>query len=65
MTAAADKATGRAEWRWKRPTDTGSSARSEGGVARLELVKPPRNLLDPDVMAALRDAILEADADAE
>ena len=37
----------------------------EGGLARLELVKPPRNLLDPDVMAALRDAILEADADAD
>jgi enoyl-CoA hydratase/carnithine racemase len=36
-----------------------------GGLARLELVKPPRNLLDPDVMAALRDAILDADADAE
>jgi enoyl-CoA hydratase/carnithine racemase len=35
----------------------------EGGMARLELAKPPRNLLDPDVMAALRDAILEADAD--
>ena len=37
----------------------------EGGLARLELVKPPRNLLDPDVMAVLRDAILEADADPE
>ena len=35
----------------------------EGGLARLELCKPPRNLLDPGVMAALRDAILEADAD--
>jgi enoyl-CoA hydratase/carnithine racemase len=35
----------------------------EGGLARLELAKPPRNLLDPDVMAALRDAILQADAD--
>jgi len=35
----------------------------EGGLARLELVKPPRNLLDPDVMAALRDAILQADSD--
>ena len=38
---------------------------SEGGVARLELAKPPRNLLDPDVMAALREAILEADADGD
>lgn len=37
----------------------------EGGMARLELAKPPRNLLDPDVMAALREAILEADADAD
>jgi enoyl-CoA hydratase/carnithine racemase len=35
----------------------------EGGTARIELVRPPRNLLDPDVMAALRDAILDADAD--
>jgi enoyl-CoA hydratase/carnithine racemase len=37
----------------------------QGGLARLELAKPPRNLLDPDVMAALRGAILEADADAD
>jgi enoyl-CoA hydratase/carnithine racemase len=37
----------------------------EAGLARLELVRPPRNLLDPDVMAELRDAILEADADAD
>ena len=37
----------------------------EGGMARLELARPPRNLLDPDVMAALREAILEADADAD
>ena len=36
----------------------------EGGLARLELARPPRNLLDPDVMAQLREAILEADADA-
>jgi enoyl-CoA hydratase/carnithine racemase len=36
-----------------------------GGLARLELAKPPRNLLDPDVMAALREAILAADADAD
>src|SRR3954453_3894185 len=35
----------------------------DGGLARLALAKPPRNLLDPDVMAALREAILEADAD--
>jgi enoyl-CoA hydratase/carnithine racemase len=41
----------------------GLQSSREGGVARLELVRPPRNLLDPDVMAALRDAILEADAD--
>ncbi len=38
---------------------------SEGGLARLALAKPPRNLLDPDVMAALREAILEADADGD
>ncbi len=37
----------------------------DGALARLELARPPRNLLDPDVMAALRDAILEADADAD
>jgi enoyl-CoA hydratase/carnithine racemase len=36
---------------------------SEGGLARLALAKPPRNLLDPDVMAAMREALLEADAD--
>jgi enoyl-CoA hydratase/carnithine racemase len=35
----------------------------QGGLERLELAKPPRNLLDPDVMAALREAILDADAD--
>jgi len=38
---------------------------SEGGLARLALAKPPRNLLDRDVMAALREAIVEADGDAE
>jgi enoyl-CoA hydratase/carnithine racemase len=37
----------------------------EGPVARLALANPPRNLLDPDVMAALREAVLEADADAD
>jgi methylglutaconyl-CoA hydratase len=37
----------------------------EGGLARLALAKPPRNLLDPDVMAALREAIVQADGDAE
>jgi enoyl-CoA hydratase/carnithine racemase len=37
----------------------------EGGLARLALAKPPRNLLDPDVMAALREAIVEADADTD
>jgi enoyl-CoA hydratase/carnithine racemase len=37
----------------------------EGGVARLALANPPRNLLDPDVMAALREAIVEADADSD
>jgi enoyl-CoA hydratase/carnithine racemase len=35
----------------------------EDGLALLTLAKPPRNLLDPELMAALRDAILEADAD--
>ena len=38
---------------------------SAGGVARLALAKAPRNLLDPDVMAALREAILAADADGD
>jgi enoyl-CoA hydratase/carnithine racemase len=37
----------------------------EEGLARLTLAKPPRNLLDPELMAALRDAILDADADAD
>ncbi|MGZ6671859.1 MAG: enoyl-CoA hydratase/isomerase family protein [Solirubrobacteraceae bacterium] len=37
----------------------------EGGLARLALAKPPRNLLDPGVMSALREAILEADADSD
>ena len=37
----------------------------EGGLARLALAKPPRNLLDPDVMAALREAIVEADAETD
>jgi enoyl-CoA hydratase/carnithine racemase len=37
----------------------------EGGLARLALAKPPRNLLDPDVMAALRGAVLEADDDSD
>jgi enoyl-CoA hydratase/carnithine racemase len=31
----------------------------------MALAKSPRNLLDPDVMAALREAILEADGDAD
>jgi enoyl-CoA hydratase/carnithine racemase len=35
----------------------------EHGLARLALAKPPRNLLDPDIMGALREAILAADAD--
>jgi len=37
----------------------------EDGLARLTLAKPPRNLLDPELMAAMRDAILEADADSD
>ena len=37
----------------------------EDDLAVLTLAKPPRNLLDPDVMAALRDAIQQADADAD
>jgi enoyl-CoA hydratase/carnithine racemase len=37
----------------------------EDGLARLTLAKPPRNLLDPELMAAMREAILEADADAD
>jgi enoyl-CoA hydratase/carnithine racemase len=35
----------------------------EDGLAVLALTRPPRNLLDPDVMGALREAILSADAD--
>jgi enoyl-CoA hydratase/carnithine racemase len=37
----------------------------EEGLARLALAKPPRNLLDPELMAALREAILGADADTD
>jgi enoyl-CoA hydratase/carnithine racemase len=37
----------------------------EDGLAVLALAKPPRNLLDPDVMSALRGAILAADADSD
>jgi enoyl-CoA hydratase/carnithine racemase len=37
----------------------------EDGLAVLALAKPPRNLLDPEVMSALREAILSADADPE
>jgi enoyl-CoA hydratase/carnithine racemase len=35
----------------------------EDGLAVLALNRPPRNLLDPGVMDALREAILSADAD--
>jgi enoyl-CoA hydratase/carnithine racemase len=35
----------------------------EDGLAVLALAKPPRNLLDPDVMDAVRASILAADAD--
>jgi enoyl-CoA hydratase/carnithine racemase len=35
----------------------------EDGLALLTLAKPPRNLLDPELMAVMREAILEADAD--
>jgi enoyl-CoA hydratase/carnithine racemase len=35
----------------------------QDGLAVLTLAKPPRNLLDPDLMAALREAILAADAE--
>jgi enoyl-CoA hydratase/carnithine racemase len=37
----------------------------EDALAVLALDKPPRNLLDPEIMAVLRDAILAADADPE
>ena len=37
----------------------------EDAVAVLALDNPPRNLLDPDLMALVREAILEADADPE
>jgi enoyl-CoA hydratase/carnithine racemase len=45
--------------------ENGLERSREGGLARLALAKPPRNLLDPDVMAALREAIVQADGDAE
>jgi enoyl-CoA hydratase/carnithine racemase len=35
----------------------------EDGFSRIALDNPPRNLLDPRIMAALRAAILDADAD--
>jgi enoyl-CoA hydratase/carnithine racemase len=35
----------------------------EDGLAVLTLAKPPRNLLDPELMALMREAILEADDD--
>jgi enoyl-CoA hydratase/carnithine racemase len=35
----------------------------EDGLVLLTLAKPPRNLLDPELMAVMREAILEADAD--
>jgi enoyl-CoA hydratase/carnithine racemase len=37
----------------------------EDGLAVLTLAKPPRNLLDPELMAVMREAILEADDDAD
>lgn len=42
----------------------GLDAQAHDGVLRLTLRRPPRNLLSPDVMDALRAALLEADADA-
>ena len=35
----------------------------EQGLAVLTLAKPPRNLLDPELMATIRAGVLEADAD--
>ena len=37
----------------------------EDDLAVLTLAKPPRNLLDPELMEAMREAILEADADSD
>lgn len=37
----------------------------EDGLALLTLAKPPRNLLDPELMAAFREAILDADDDGD
>lgn len=37
----------------------------EDGLALLTLAKPPRNLLDPELMGAFREAILDADDDAD
>ena len=41
----------------------GFEVTQEDGFSRIALDNPPRNLLDPRIMAALRGAILEADAD--
>lgn len=46
------------------PSDGHGLERSrEDGLAVLTLAKPPRNLLDPELMALMREAILEADDD--
>jgi enoyl-CoA hydratase/carnithine racemase len=45
------------------PDGHGLERSREDGLALLTLAKPPRNLLDPELMAALREAIVEADAD--
>jgi enoyl-CoA hydratase/carnithine racemase len=45
------------------PDEHGLERSREDGLALLTLAKPPRNLLDPELMAALREAILEADSD--
>jgi enoyl-CoA hydratase/carnithine racemase len=41
----------------------GFEVRREDGFSRITLDNPPRNLLDPRIMAALRATIVDADAD--
>jgi enoyl-CoA hydratase/carnithine racemase len=57
--------TGESRMQTDAPNGHGLQRSREDGLAVLTLAKPPRNLLDPDVMAELRDAIREADADAD
>jgi enoyl-CoA hydratase/carnithine racemase len=44
-------------------TDTGVSLKTHGHVATLTLNRPPANRLAPDMMNAMREALLSAEAD--